>query len=304
VFGFIFAGPLFIAYANLNLDAPAALFVLERFFLFSHVLVAPLVCFGSLLVADIVTRVTRKAKGSSITLAVCVSVVVIAALFPRYKEIDQRGNHLARDFAKDIFATVEPNSILLTGGDEVVLPLQYLQAAEGYRLDVTLIIIPLLAGDWYVRQLRERNPGLALPFTRLDGKAATTRTLVEANPGRPIVVVGDLTDKSLEGLYWFYQRGLVSVMEPMSKDIMLSQMAAENEKLLSSYKLPSPDRVKWKTFEAGIIARYATPAYKVAQEYDKGRRFEEARHWYQRALEIDPQMQLASEGLGKLAQHQ
>src|SRR4029077_449383 len=55
---FILAGPFFIWFPNLNLgSAPAVLFVLARFFLLSHVVLAPLMAFGVLLIAKLVARV-------------------------------------------------------------------------------------------------------------------------------------------------------------------------------------------------------------------------------------------------------
>jgi 4-amino-4-deoxy-L-arabinose transferase-like glycosyltransferase len=303
--GFSFSGPAFVAYANLNLNAASALFVLGRFFLLSHVISAPLTAFGVLMVADFVSaRVpTLRARASAIV-SVAVLLVAIGTMIGNYRELDESRNHIARNVAEDILNTLEPGTILLAGGDEVVLPLLYVQGVEGHRPDVTLVVVPLLPADWYLRQLRERYSNLSVPFSHYDGKTNTTKTLVEANRPRPIAVVGSLTDESLRGSFWFYQHGLVSMVEPMEKDVKLSEMASDNERLLNSYRVPSPSLIDRKNFERSILIRYASPALRVGQEYEKGHRYNEARIWFERALAIDPELQQAKEALARISQLQ
>src|SRR5215831_11111912 len=56
--GFAFAGLAFVAYANINLAVALTQFVLERFFLLSHVVVAPLMALGVVLAAELVGRLS------------------------------------------------------------------------------------------------------------------------------------------------------------------------------------------------------------------------------------------------------
>ena len=188
-------------------------------------------------------------------------------------------------------------------GCRIANPLPVL-AVEGYRSDVTLVMLPLIQADWYVRQLREQHPSVVLPMTSSAQQLRTMRTLVEANRGRPIAVLGNVPDQSLKGSYWFYQHGLVSLLEPMSKDIKLSEMVTDNEELLGRYKIPSTSVIKPKSFEGNILTRYARPALRVGEEYEKGHLYAEARTWYQRALAIDPDLKLASEALTRITQAQ
>lgn len=62
---------------------------------------------------------------------------------------------LARDWAYDLLQTVEPYGVLFTGGDNDTFPLWALQA-EGFRPDVTVVVLPLSNTDWFIRQLRDK----------------------------------------------------------------------------------------------------------------------------------------------------
>jgi hypothetical protein len=297
------AGPVFIAYANLNLEAASGIYVLERFFLLSHVVLAPLMAFGAALAAEgIAARVPSIRAHAKGLVAVAVLLIALGGVFRSYAAIDQSGNRVARRFAEDIFAALEPGTILLAGGDEVDLPLLYLQAVEGYRPDVTLVIMPLLPGDWYVRQLRERYPNLAVPFAHYDGRLGTIKALIDANRKRPIAVVGNLPDESTKGSYWFCRHGLVAIALPMDQDVKLRELTADNQRLLSRHRPPSMSTIKTKSFERRILTRYATIPLVVGQEWEKVRSYSEAREWYQRALALDPDLSLAREGLARIAQ--
>src|SRR5262249_42606156 len=151
---FGFTGPIFVAYANINLSVPLTSFVLERFYLLSHVVLAPLMSFGVLFTAELLSLVLPAFRTRATSVATAAALVpVLAGVITNYSEIDQRNNHAARRFAEDIFATLVPGSILVLNGDEVINPLAYLQAVEGYRPDVAIVEMPLLPTDWYIAQL-------------------------------------------------------------------------------------------------------------------------------------------------------
>jgi hypothetical protein len=176
----------------------------------------------------------------------------------------------------------------------------YLSIAERKRPDVALIFLPLLPADWYLRQLRERYPDLAVPFDHYDGQQQNLRALIEANPGRPVATIGTVSDKSLDQYYWSYQHGLVSVMEPASSQITLSEMTSDNEQLMERYHPPSYRSIKTETFESEILALYAQPASRIGDEYERGGWKKEARTWYQRALALDPDLPHVRQALARL----
>jgi hypothetical protein len=298
---FAAAGPLFVAYANINLAVPAALFVLERFFLLAHVVLAPLMAFGVLLAAELLARGVRRRAPAEAAVALGVGAAALALVLVHCAALDQRENHVARHFGEDILASLEPGALLLAGGDEALLPLAYLQAVEGRRPDVTLVMLPLLAGEWYVDQLRARHPDLVVPFARHDGRGNTMKPLVDANQGRPIGLVGAVLDDSLRGSYWYYYRGLVGQIEPLAKDVGLPQMASDNERLLAHYRPPAADAIDPRTFERGILVQYAAVPNRVGLEYERAQRYADARTWYERALAIDPELRVAQDALARIA---
>src|SRR5437588_12649744 len=208
---FIFAGPFFVWISNLNLStAPSALFVLQRFFLLSQVILAPFAAFGVLALAQFVTRsiASTPSLALRVVTATCLAAVLITVA-TSYRRIDQSRNFIARHFAEDVFNTVRPHSILLVSGDGLAFPLMYFQKVENVGNETTLVVVPLLLGNWYVRQLREQHPDLVLPFDRYDPLSTTIKIFVEPNSSRTIAIAGTIgNDHSLDASYWPYQQGL------------------------------------------------------------------------------------------------
>src|SRR5207245_7391068 len=299
--GVWFAGPLFVIFSNVNLSVGVTLFVLERFFLLSLVVMAPLMAFGLVFLTELLLAALRGRRNAArAVVALGAAAAVLGGVAFNYRMVDQSENHLARNFASDVLATLEPGSILLAGGDETVLPISYLQAVEQLRSDVTLVMLGLIRTDWYMRQLRERHPDLVLPFARFDSISGTTRALVDANRGRPIGVIWAAPDDSLKTSYWYYSRGLVLRLLPMSQDVTLDEMTAENDRLLATYHSPSPEALKAGTFESAILAQYSMSAFRVGEEYEHAKLYDGARQWYERALSMNPALTVASWRLSQL----
>lgn len=285
------AGPAFAAYANVDLGNPVALWVLRRFFLLSHVLVAPLVGLGYASVAGtIAARVDKQRRLAEVTLAsVALALIAVPAAL-RYSVIDQHDNHVARQFAEDVLRSAPPRSVLLGNGDEIALPVAYLQSVENQRPDVTFAALGLFKGPWYIAQLRRRDPAFVIPFTQYDPSRpdATLRTLIEANPGRSFELVGPLTDPSLGDSYWLYRRGLVEEIAPMARNVGIEESAGENERLMGSYRPPTAAKIRRNTFEISYLEKYAHAAAAMGDQLATQHLDAQAEKWYRRALAIDP----------------
>ncbi len=298
---FIFTGPFFVAITDLNLAAPSALFVLERFFVLPQVVVAPLAALGAIYLAE---QIAAYAPGFPIRplsiLAAGVGLVLIVGLITNYRHVNQRNNHIARTYAQDLLNTAPPDTILLATGDGLALPPIYLHIVERVRPDVTIIVPPLLPASWYVNQLREHDPNLRIPFDRYDRRQGNIRTLVEANPGRPVAIVGPVPDNSLERDYKARLFGLMMIVERKSKLITLSEMVMENDQLSKKYSPPPPGQINAKGFESDILALYAQPDWRIGNEYERAGLKSPARDRYQRALSIDPNFVAAHQALERL----
>jgi hypothetical protein len=301
---FVFAGPFFVWISNLNLaTAPSALFVLQRFFLLSHVVVAPLLAFGVLFLSETILLVVPALKAAALPIvAGILFMVAVGIVAANYHRIDQSTNSIARRFGEDVFATTNPGSVLLGTGDGVVIPLIYLQTVEGLGHGVTLIPFHLLAADWYVRQLRQRHPDLIIPFDRYDAESNNLKMLVESNPTRNFYIIGSIgdTDHSLDREYWACQAGMLNVIKPKSKRLSIDQMVDANDQLLKRYRPPEFSAIRPATFEHDILDVYAWPAFRFGGEYERAGARAEASRWYERALAMDPDLVPAREGMARV----
>ena len=92
-----------------------------------------------------------------------VPIGVLAAALPlvlnapaaNRREFPERAIALA--VARDLLDSAPPNAVLVTGGDNDTFPAWYAQAVEGLRLDVTVVVAPLLATEWYRAELARRS---------------------------------------------------------------------------------------------------------------------------------------------------
>lgn len=291
---FVVAGPAFVAYANLDLGQTFGLFVLQRFFLLPHILVAPIAAAGIARLVELAGATVQRRQFAGAGLAALVAVYCTATVYTHHDEVDQSHNRVARHFAEDILASVDPNTVLMVSADDTAFPLMYLQAVERARPDVTLIALPALNGPaWYSEQLRRRDPRLVLP-------GGSLKALLDANRGRPFAVIGRVADTSLAGSYYGFPRGLVTVIEPVEAARTIADMVTEYDRLAARYRVPSHATIKAGTFETGIVRAYAAPAFIVGTELARAGDPARGRAYVERALAIDPSFTEARTALNQL----
>jgi hypothetical protein len=296
---FLLAGPAFVAYANVRVDLPVTQAALERFFLLPHVVAAPLVAVGMTSIAEWLRPRGAGARMEAAVAAPALAIAIAVAALS-FGSIDQGSDRTARNFGDDILKTARRGHVLLANGDAAMMTTAYLSTIEGLRPDVTVVQTPLLMQEWYVRQLRRRHPALVLRAPRYDGTAGTMRDLVEPNGRERFDIAGGLLDDSLARTYGMYRRGLVEELRPLGEPLTAEALAAVNEELLRTYRIPNRSAIAGKPWDVLVLADYAFIAYDVAQAFERQRAYPPAREWYERALAIDPDLVEARTALAKL----
>ncbi len=79
-------------------------------------------------------------------------------LVKNYHTQDRSGNYVAWDYSYNMLVTCEKDGIIYTNGDNDTFPLWYLQEVEYVRTDVRVANLSLLNTNWYVEQLKYKEP--------------------------------------------------------------------------------------------------------------------------------------------------
>ena len=78
---------------------------------------------------------------------------------------DRTENAVAREYAWNLMAGLDPDAIIFTNGDNDTFPLWYLQEVENFRRDVTVVNLALINLPWYIKQLKRTDPPLPCSYT-------------------------------------------------------------------------------------------------------------------------------------------
>jgi len=135
--------------------------------------------------ANLVTRLA-----AAVLLAIALAPLVPG--HPKWFTHDRSDNWIAREYAWNMLAGLDRDAILFTNGDNDTFPIWYLQEVERFRRDVTVVNLSLVNLPWYVRQLRDRPPGLQVTYTDAQLDQLQARIYEDPRTGeRQIVYVRD-----------------------------------------------------------------------------------------------------------------
>ena len=89
-----------------------------------------------------------------------------------WKANDASHRYFTRDFAVNALETLPPGAFYFTVRDNDTFPVMYVQAVERVRPDVRIINLSLANTDWYIDQMRARDPSFPVEGTSDERRAA------------------------------------------------------------------------------------------------------------------------------------
>ncbi len=113
---------------------------------------------------------------------------------------DRSDNYLARDYAYNMLASLEPDAILITNGDNDTYPMWYIQNVEGFRPDVQVVNRMLLNTSWYVKQIRDQDP--PVPMDLDDQEIDRLRPIRNPRDGSVIWMYARVLDQIVRATNW------------------------------------------------------------------------------------------------------
>ena len=125
--------------------------------------------FGVLYLWDLLQKKMDPRNAAIIVTAVCLFAVPVNMAAQNWDDHDRSGRYATIAHAKNYLSSCAPNAILFTYGDNDTFPLWYAQEVEGFRRDVRIVNLSLLAGDWYIDQMKRKayeSDGVPISFTK------------------------------------------------------------------------------------------------------------------------------------------
>ncbi len=236
---------------------------------------------------------------------------------------DRSHFYIARDYGYNLLAGLEPNAVIFTNGDNDTYPLWYIQNVERFRTDVTVANLSLLRTDWYIKQLRDRDPKLPLRLT--DEEIARIQPVPLKGGGiawkHDIMVQEIIRETDWKRPVYFATTVPLDIWKPYGRHLEMEGMVRrlvprEGDSQINEFTLQRnfddlyrfrgvltkdgriDDSVYKDEDTRGMFVNFALAMAQLAQEKAIGKDFDDAIRRMEIALRLDPTLKAANVLLG------
>lgn len=142
---FLFIISLLLIY--IIIPASYKVYDIDQFFTYAYWIISILIAGGVYFVAKFLKQQQLKIIFS------VVIIFTIHQLYFNYHRVNNSSNFTAENYYKKIVGSLEPNSVLINKSSWFHSMTLYFQFVEKFRLDVVVILQPLISERWYITQL-------------------------------------------------------------------------------------------------------------------------------------------------------
>ena len=267
----------------------------------------------------------RKMQVRRYVLSLGVLLVICAILPARHHwfKHDRSENYLARDYAFNLLAPLEPDAIIFTNGDNDTFPLWYIQTVENFRTDVRVANLSLLETNWYIRQLRDQEP--RIPINMTDQEIRNLRPMRMKNGGifwrRDQAVRKIITESIWERPVYFAVTVPSEIWDPYRKHLEMQGMVRRlvdyrGDHMMDEYAMirgfrdffmyrgvltgeGEVDNSVYKTEDTrSMFVNYSVAAFQIAQIKASEGNYEDAIEWGELSLKFNETFEWTRKYLG------
>ncbi|XP_066537295.1 protein O-mannosyl-transferase TMEM260 isoform X2 [Hoplias malabaricus] len=225
--------------ANLDIDKPLLLGVVERFWLQADAVLCVLAGVG--LSWSVCWLEKRLGYGAVWTTGAWILTTGLLSqmIHTNYRECDQRSNDVVERFAREVMFSFPYRSLVLTRGDLPGNTLRYLHYCQGLRPDLSLVEQEMMTYSWYVPKLQQHLPGVKFPGRLWDPvntkekNSFNIEQFLQHNMHRPVFVCIGLTegDLSWERTFSRWPWGVCEHLVPITRHLHPEIWAQQTQNL-------------------------------------------------------------------------
>jgi hypothetical protein len=247
----------FCGLSNLSTARPLYLSILGRFCIESDLLLVIAAGFGFAAILHKLGANRPEIRPHLRVLLIGAGAVLAIVVAGRSGQASGRGNTVIRDFVTTAFASLPPNAIVITEGDEITNSAFYLHEVENLRPDVIHLGRTYLAARWYTARQRRLHPDLVLPEGGYSDHGWNIKRLLDGNPKREVIVIGHLDDwdGSWQDGYRLVDYGLVHWMVRANSLPTFEAWLARDRQAMAKYDVVPALRAPEQSWEYALGQR-------------------------------------------------